>query len=124
MRGAVADLRGWRTLLTDFLEGRTDGPAFETAFLDRSRAAVDAGERVPFAIDRLFYEVDAYCADPALFQPGDNDETALRAHAEEALARFDEPWPPTAPLSAEDRRNRALLEKFRDAADDLGLLRK
>ncbi len=83
----------WRSLLESFVEGRMSGPDFERAFLDAWRHDRDNGIRVARAVDTLFYEVDAYCADPALRGPNDIDEAALLAATREALARFDEPWP-------------------------------
>lgn len=70
-----------------------DGPTFERAFLDARTADIDAGMSERFSIDLLFYEVDAYCSDPALMGPEDIDEEQLRIEARKCLARWDEPWP-------------------------------
>lgn len=86
--------------------------AFERAFLDCHRAAVEAGEGVPYAADLMFYEVDGYSADPALRDTGDNDDAMLRAHAQRLVLRLDEPWP-RLPGSPSDEQ---LLEDFRRAA--------
>lgn len=81
----------WQALVSRFLDGDMDGPAFETAFIAAYNAARLPGD-VPYAMDLLFYEVDAYCADPALRGPEDIDEAQLRAAARALLARIDEPW--------------------------------
>ena len=113
----------WRALIEDFVAGRTDGPTFERAYLDRWRRARDNGERERRAVDKLFYGVDAFCADPALRGDTDIDETQLRAEARQALENWDETWPDGGPLSPEDTRNAELLEQFKRAAARLGLLR-
>lgn len=87
----------WRRLIEAFAYGALDGPDFERRFLDLRREEIDCGESQSFAVDLLFYEVDAYCADPALRGPGDIDEVELRRQAVFCLARWDEPWPPMAP---------------------------
>lgn len=102
----------WRRLLEDFVEARLAASDFERRFLDAHRAAVAAGETVPYAVDLMFYEVDAYSPDPSLRAPDDNDDEMLRAHAQRLLGRFDEPWPklPGSPTDAQQ------LEAFRRAA--------
>lgn len=111
----------WRALLSAFADGAVGGPAFERAFLDLWRLAGDAGDRVPYAIDLLFYEVDAYCADPLLFQDGDNTEDMLMDHARAALARLHAPWPDRGPETAEEKRDRALLDELKRLAAGLGV---
>ena len=108
----VLSIVEWRRLLEDFAEARLAAPDFERAFLDAHRTAVEAGETVPYAVDLMFYEVDAYSPDPSLRAPDDNDDDMLRAHAQRLLGRFDEPWPklPGSPTDAQ------VLENFRRAA--------
>lgn len=102
----------WRRLLEDLSEARLAASDFERLFLDAHRAAVAAGETVPYAVDLMFYEVDAYSPDPSLRAPDDNDDAMLRAHAQRLLGRFDEPWPklPGSPTDVQ------LIENFRRAA--------
>lgn len=102
----------WRRLLEDLSEARLAASDFEAAFLDCHRAAVAAGESVPYAVDLMFYEVDAYSPDPSLRGPEDNDDDMLRAHAQRLLGRFEEPWP-KLPGSPTDLQ---LLENVRRAA--------
>ena len=109
----------WQQLMQQFVSGAMSAPDFERVFLERSRAAVEAGERVPYAVDLMFYEVDAYCGDPALRGPTDNDDEMLRRHAERLLARIDEDWPPL-PGAPDDEQ---VLETFRRAVKRLGLTR-
>lgn len=87
----------WRPLVEAFVSGELDGPAFERHFLELRRDEIDRGESQRFAVDLLFYEVDAFCADPALRDAGDIDEAELRRQAQRCLARWDEPWPPRVP---------------------------
>jgi hypothetical protein len=102
----------WRRLLEDLSEARLAASDFERLFLDAHRAAVAAGESVPYAVDLMFYEVDAYSPDPSLRAPDDNDDEMLRAHAQRLLGRFDEAWPklPGSPSDAQ------VLENLRRAA--------
>jgi hypothetical protein len=82
----------WQALVSRFLEGEMDAPAFETAFIRAYNMARLPGD-VPYTMDLLFYEVDAYCADPALRGPEDIDDVQLKAAARALVARIDEPWP-------------------------------
>jgi hypothetical protein len=97
----------WQSLMQALITGELDGPQFERAFLDAWRDARDNGERVPYAADLMFYEVDAYCADPALRGPEDLDEVGLRAAALSLVGRLDEPWPklPGAPSDEQQMKN-------------------
>lgn len=113
------DKAGWQQMMQQFVAGQISAPEFERRFLEKSRVAVEAGERVPYAVDLMFYEVDAYCADPALRSADDNDDEMLRRHAERLLTRMDEAWPrlPGAPTDEQ------VLENFRRAVKRLGLTR-
>ncbi len=84
---------GWRALITTFVEDQMTAPDFEKAFLTAWNRNRDRHDRVPFAVDRLFYEVDAYCADPSLRREGDLDDEGLQKAAVRALDDFDMPWP-------------------------------
>ena len=86
---------GWRSLIEAFAAGRIDGPSFERRFLALWRADIARGESPRHAVDLLFYEVDAYCDDPALRGEQDIDEEELRRQARLCLSRWHEPWPPT-----------------------------
>ncbi len=83
----------WELLICAFVEGRIDGPTFERRFLDVRRNEVNRGLSQRYAVDLLFYEVDAYCADPSLAGPDDIDEDQLRREASRCLGRWSEPWP-------------------------------
>ena len=107
----------WERLMCRFIGGDLDGPRFERAFLDAWREARDKGESEPYAVDLMFYEVDAYCADPALRAETDLDEAGLRDAARRLVDRLDEPWPPLPG----DRSDTDKLEDFRRAAARLGL---
>jgi hypothetical protein len=83
----------WRQLVEAFVSGEVDARAFETEFLALHLAEVNRGHSIPFAVDQLFYEVDAYCADPRLRGDLDIDEAELLAAARKSLAEWEKPWP-------------------------------
>lgn len=84
----------WRTLIEDFVNGTIDAPTFERQYIDLHRREVEQGRSIRFAADQLFYEVDAYCSDPAIRGPQDIGEIELQRAAEKALHDWDVPWPP------------------------------
>jgi hypothetical protein len=77
----------WRILIEAFSDGALDGPTFERRFLELRRGEIGRGVSQRFAVDLLFYEVDAFCADPALRDREDIDEAELRRQAMRCLAR-------------------------------------
>ena len=78
-------LAPYEALMTDFLSGGIDGPAFEEQFLDRYKADPFLWSEPVFAVlDGLFADVDSYVADDELRDPGDLDEDGLREAAERA----------------------------------------
>jgi hypothetical protein len=83
----------WRHLILAFVEARIDGPTFERRFLDIRGEEINRGLSQRYAVDLLFYEVDTYCADPALAGPDDINEDQLRREAVRCLERWSEPWP-------------------------------
>ena len=84
----------WRNLIETFVSGKIDAPTFELAFLDLHRSEVNRGESIRYAVDLLFYEVDAYCADPRLRRTEDLDDEGLLVAARKALDDWELPWPP------------------------------
>jgi hypothetical protein len=110
----------WRALLQSFVMGELDGLTFERRFLDGWRSDRDTLGTSPYAIERLFYEVDAYCGYPELRGPQDLDEAGLRDATIEALARFDEPRPPAPPRTPADLKDEKLLDDVRRAVARLG----
>ena len=83
----------WKDLISSFIEESIDGPTFERRFLDIRREEINQGLSQRYAVDLLFYEVDAYCVDPSLAGPEDIDEHQLRREAVRCLQRWAEPWP-------------------------------
>lgn len=83
----------WHRLISAFVDGLIDGPTFERRFLEIRREEVNQGLSQHYVVDLLFYEVDAYCADPSLAGPDDIDEDQLRREASKCLERWSEPWP-------------------------------
>jgi len=86
----------WLELVTRFVSNDMPAPDFEHAFIAAYREVAEHGESIPFAMDLLFSEVDAYQADAALRGPMDIDDAQLREAAARLLVRIDEPWPPLA----------------------------
>ena len=115
MTGRLLDKAGWVALIGDFVAGRLDGACFEQRFSDATRTATNVGESVPYAVDLLFYDLDAYSADPALRGEGDNDGDSLRSVAQQLLARIDEPWPI---LPGQPRTNRWTTSAERSRGSD------
>jgi hypothetical protein len=105
----------WRSLLESFVAGEIDGPAFERRFLDAWRADYDNQAKLPPSLEWLFYEVDAYCAEPEIRGSKDLDDDGLRAATRQALARFDEPRPPRAQPSAPEIADKTMLDDVRRA---------
>lgn len=92
MSGDPLHLAPFLALIRAFLAGAVDADGFERAYLDLSREDLHHRPRAVFlALDTLFADVDAYCADPALHGPDDLDAAGLRqaaARALEALAPY------------------------------------
>lgn len=61
-----------------FVQGRMTGLEFEREFMEVWRLFRDHGVPTSEEVDRLFTDVDAFCADPELFEDGDLDEDGLR----------------------------------------------
>jgi hypothetical protein len=82
-------LRPYLRLIEDFLSGAIPAAAFERGYLDTSKVDLHRRPQAVFLVlDRLFADVDAYCADPALRGADDLDEDGLRRAAVDALARL------------------------------------
>lgn len=84
----------WRILIETFVNGSVDAPTFEREYISLHRTEVTRGASIRFAVDQLFYEVDAYCADPNLRGTEDIGEEELLLAAKKALNDWDRPWPP------------------------------
>jgi hypothetical protein len=82
-------LRPYVELLESFLQDRVDANAFERAYLDLfTEDETDWPENEFLVLDELFADVDAFCDDPDLRDPGDLDETQLRERVRVALDKL------------------------------------
>ncbi len=111
----------WQQLISAFVDANIDAPEFERRFLEGWRAAQAEGEQVPFAVDQLFYRVDAYNPDADSRDPYDLDEDQLRTAALVLLGRLDQPWPEPGEFAERDAE---ILNQIRRTADAQNLLRK
>ena len=84
-------LTAYRDLIRAFLEEQLTAVEFETRFL-----AMFKDEEKPFEssvfdiLDRLFSDVDAFCADESLRDEEDLDEQELRERCDAAIRKLDE----------------------------------
>lgn len=73
-------------LVRSYLEGRTTAGDFVQRYQDGYQELGSLDEPTFVALDRLFFVCEDYYDDPALRDPGEPDEDALRAAAERALS--------------------------------------
>lgn len=84
-----AHLETYITLLTAFIADKIDVLNFEKKFLQLFKNETRTLSRTEFKIlDRLFADVDAYCADPQLRDKEDLNEIELREKCKAALQRL------------------------------------
>ena len=79
----------WRELAASYVAGDLDTNTFHDRFFDLWHAAEGRGDRLPNAVEALFYEVEAYCPDPVLRTGDEPSEAELKAAAVLALAGLD-----------------------------------
>ena len=78
----------WRELVGAYVAGGLSTNAFHDRFFDLWHAAEGRGDRLPRAVETLFYEVEAYCPEPELRTGDEPSEAELKAAAQAALARL------------------------------------
>jgi Bacterial self-protective colicin-like immunity len=79
-------LQGYRALLDDLISRRSSPVQFESKYLQRFKSeTITFPESVFMVLDRLFADVDAYCADSSIRDPDDLGDTELIASAKRAL---------------------------------------
>ncbi len=79
-------LQEYQDLLDDLISGRISPVQFESKYLQRFKSeTITFPESVFMVLDRLFADVDAYCADSSIRDPGDLGDTELIASAKRAL---------------------------------------
>jgi len=79
-------LQGYQALLDDLISGRISLARFESKYLQRFKSEIITLPESAFTIlDRLFADVDAYCADSSIREAGDLGDKELLASAKRAL---------------------------------------
>ena len=82
-------IQGYIDLLTAFISKKISVLRFEQKFLQLFKSEETDLSGVEFKIlDRLFADVDAFCADPQLREKGDLDEGELREKCKVALLQL------------------------------------
>ena len=83
--GVLERLRVYHGLISSFVDGKKAAGEFEAEFLrEFKQETVRFGALIFDALDELFADVDAYCADPDLRDDDDLDEEQLRRSATRA----------------------------------------
>lgn len=83
-------IQSFRNILRAFVRGEMSAGDFEARFIETWNAAPDGSLGEAFAaLEQMFFDVDAFCLDPALRDDGDLDEAGLTASAEKTLAAID-----------------------------------
>jgi len=77
------------TQIRSYLAGQTEPGAFVQRYQDGYKELGALDQPTFVALDRLFFVCEDYYDDPLLRDPGDTDEEALRAAAEQALVDLD-----------------------------------
>lgn len=76
-------------LIESFLDGRSSPLTFEREYLEKFKGdGTDWPEAEYEVLNELFSDVDAFCADLELRDPGDLDEEQLKQRARKALERL------------------------------------
>ena len=82
----------WAELLAEFANGRLTAEHFHDRFLAAWRRARDCSKHlpdsIPDSIEDLFFTVENYCSDPALYSSGDTTVTELNTAVERARRRL------------------------------------
>jgi hypothetical protein len=86
---AANNVEAYVQLIKSFLEKMIDVEEFERRYLSMFKSDTSSWTEPEFeALNGLFAEVDAFCADPELRDENDIDEDQLREAASATLARL------------------------------------
>jgi hypothetical protein len=78
-------LQGYQALLDDLISGRISPVQFESKYLQRFKSeTITFPVFVFMVLDRLFADVDAYCAGSSIRDPGDLGDSELIASTKRA----------------------------------------
>src|SRR5579859_7723381 len=90
MKGTRDPIKKYRFLIQSFLDKRLTALEFERQFLRLFKDEPDPLASEAYEIlNKLFSDVDAFCANPSLRSSKDLDELALVQSAENALRALD-----------------------------------
>lgn len=83
------NLAPYRKLIEQFLNNQISALDFEREYLDMFKNDTTEWPEAEYdVLNDLFGDVDAFCADPELRDPGDLDEEQLRQQAKIAIQRL------------------------------------
>lgn len=81
----------YRQLINHFLQGEMSAAQFEATFLSRFKSEPEGmSESLFLALDRLFSDVDMFCADDEIREDDDLDEDGIRQACKRTLAEIAE----------------------------------
>jgi len=87
----MSKAENYRQLIRDFLQREISATQFEATFLNRFKSEPEGmPESLYLALDRLFSDVDMFCADDELREDDDLDEDGLRQACKRTLAEIAE----------------------------------
>ena len=87
--GTAEDAERYATLAQSFVDGEISAVQFEDSYLTLFRnEAKYIPEEFATPINEIFYDVDAYVADPALREDGDLDENQLKDRVAASTAKL------------------------------------
>ncbi len=76
----------YKILIASFLAGKLTADRFQTQYFQLFKAETGEMSEHDFKqLDRLFADLDCFCADPELSDEGDIDEAQLRVYAQQTL---------------------------------------
>lgn len=82
----MSKAEAYRKLIEQFLRREISAKEFETTFLSQFKSEPEGmSDRLYAALDRLFGDVDMFCADDELREHYDLDEEALRESCKRAF---------------------------------------
>lgn len=79
---ATPDIDEYMSLIQEFIEGSLTANQFEKKYLNLFKSDEKIrDEKIFLVLDRLFSDVDVFCADPKVRKTSDLDENGLREAA-------------------------------------------
>lgn len=72
-------------IIRSFVEEFIPAEQFEREFIETRREALLKGYKYDVTLEDLFFDIDAFCSDPNLFENGDIDEIVLLERCKQML---------------------------------------